>query len=100
MELLSIEELAEQGHGNINVDEEINQMMFGMAIPTIPMTLDDYIKIVNAYITENWDHSIIQLEDIPDIMEWEAEEIREAFKTDKCPIELGKKISQGRSFRE
>jgi hypothetical protein len=97
MELLSIEELGEMEHTDIDVDMEIDQMMFGMAVKTVPTSLEDYKRIVYLNVTIMWDSELIQVSDLDDLMAWEMEEIVEAYRTSKCPIELAKKISESRN---
>ena len=68
-----------------------------LAVHTKETTLEDFTKIVNAYITVEWDLNLIQCDDIDDLMGWEQEEIAEAHRMNQCPIETAIKISECRN---
>jgi hypothetical protein len=97
MELLSVEELGAMNHTDIDVDMEIEQMMFGLAVKTVPTSLQDYKNIVYLNVTTMWDSGVIQVSDLDDLIAWELEEITEAYRTNKCPMELALKISKSRN---
>jgi hypothetical protein len=64
---------------------------------TLCMTLDEYRKTVNEYITDDWNLDLINSGDIDQLMLWEEEEIIEAWKISQCPIEIANKINTYRN---